>query len=211
MLSSGLSKVTALTLQGIAIPLVYHALGSHQYALYLLLTAALATIALMQMGAGPGLSQAIAKAHAQNDHHEEAGALASAFLFIAGSSVVGAAVISIVVRLVPSSILFGANFASDRAEIIHTVNVCVVVMAATLILGLVDSALAGYQEQVITNLGTCVANLVSAGLLLLVCYRGHPSIAEVVLVLYGLVALSRLFNLLVLLARRPYLSREAGI
>src|ERR1700736_1427634 len=71
IMSSGLSKVTAIALQGIAIPLVYHALGTHQYALYLLLSAALATLALLQFGAGPGLTQAIAKAHAHGNRQEE--------------------------------------------------------------------------------------------------------------------------------------------
>jgi len=62
--SSGLSKLCGLALQASAIPLVYRSLGPHHYALYLLLTGALGTIALAQMGAGPGLTQGIAKANA---------------------------------------------------------------------------------------------------------------------------------------------------
>jgi O-antigen/teichoic acid export membrane protein len=205
MMSSGLSKVTSVALQGLAIPLVFHALGTHQYALYLLLTAALATISLMDMGAGPGLSQAIAKAHADGDQQSEAGAFASAMAFVSVTALLGGIVISAVVRIVPPGRLFGWNFAVDQAEIIRVTNVCVLVMIANVTLSVVDSALAGYLEQVASNIGNCIANLVSTVLLIVICHQGHPSISQVIIVLYGVVGLSRLTNLVVLIYRRAYL------
>lgn len=207
VLSSGLSKITAVALQGIAIPLVYHALGTHQFALYLLLTAALATITLLQFGAGPGLTQAIARAHADGDRNEEGGALASAFAFVASTTVLGALGCVLLVRFVPAATLFGASFAGDQALIITTANAVIAVMALALILGVVDSALAGYQEQVATNLGTCVANLLSAIALIALCRLTHPTIVQVMLVLYGGAILSRFVNLIMLLIKRPYLAR----
>lgn len=207
VLSSGLSKITALALQGIAIPLVYHALGTHQFAIYLLLTAALATITLVQFGAGPGLTQAIAKAHAEGDRKEEAGALASAFAFVTSTTVLGALGCVLLVHSVPVATLFGASFSADRALIITTANAVIAVMALALILGVVDSALAGYQEQVVTNLGMCVANVLSTIALIMLCRLTHPTIVQVMLVLYGGAILSRFANLVLLFFKRPYLLR----
>lgn len=204
-MSSGLSKVSSVGLQGLAIPLVFHALGAHQYALYLLLTAVLATIALTDMGAGPGLSQAIAKAHADGDQKSEAGAFASAMTFVFVTALLGGAVISAVVRIVPPDKLFGLSFAADHAEVIRVTNVCVLIMIANVTLSVVDSALAGYLEQVASNIGTCIANLVSTVLLVVICHKGHPSISQVLVVLYGVVCLSRLVNLAALIYRRGYL------
>ncbi|MDE3187662.1 MAG: hypothetical protein KGM96_09095 [Acidobacteriota bacterium] len=205
VLSSGLSKVTAVGLQGLAIPLVYHALGTHRFALYLLLTAALATITLLQFGAGPGLTQAIAKAHAHGDSNEEGGALASAFAFAIAAAALGGVICVLLVRLVPAATLFGASYAGDQALIIDTADAVVLVMALALVLGVVDSALAGYQEQVATNLGMCIANVISTAALIVLCRYHQPTIVQVMLVLYGGAILSRFVNLVVLLLKRPYL------
>lgn|GEM_PF-2838999 len=205
MLSSGLSKVTAVGLQGLAIPVVYHTLGPHQYALYLLLTAALATITLMQLGAGPGLTQAIARANALEQHSEESGVMAAAFTFVTITATLGCILCDVVVRIVPAAVLFGSSYSVDQAEIIHTTDIAVLIMFAYMILGVVDSALAGYQEQVATNLGICISNCVTTIVLIVLCRYYHPSIAQIIIVLYGVSRLSRIVNLIMLLIKRPYL------
>ena len=205
IMSSGLSKVTVIALQGIAIPLVYHALGTHQYALYLLLSAALATLALLQFGAGPGLTQAIAKAHAHGNRQEEGGVLFSAFLFVGATSVVGGIACMALIHLVSAGALFGPGFASDQPEIVHVANAAVLVTFLSIVLGVVDSALSGYQEQVATHLSMCVSNLFSAIVLIILCRWFHPSITQVILVLFGGPIVCRTVNLVILLIRRSYL------
>lgn len=205
MMSSGLSKVTAIALQGLAIPLVYHALGTHQYALYLLLSAALATLSLLQLGAGPGLTQAIAKAHAADNRGEEAGALASAFAFVGGMSLLGAVACLMFIRLVPAGVLFGPSFAADQLQIVQAANVAVLIAFLSMVLGVVDSAWAGYQEQVVTNLSMCASNLLSAAALIVLCRLFHPSLIQVILVIFGGPLLSRLANCVLLFSRRTYL------
>jgi O-antigen/teichoic acid export membrane protein len=205
ILSSGMSKVTAIALQGIAIPLVFHALGSHQYALYLLFSAALATLALLQFGAGPGLTQTIAKAHAQGNKRDEAGALAAAFLFVGATALLGAIVCLTVVRLVSAANLFGNTYAADQVAVIHVAGIAVLVTFLSIVLGVVDSALAGYQEQVATNLSMCFSNVLSTIALVVLCRSFHPTIAQILVITYGGPVVCRLANLALLLARRPYL------
>jgi O-antigen/teichoic acid export membrane protein len=204
IISSASSKVFGLALQAVAIPLVYHSLGQHRYELYLLLTAILATIALTQMGAGPGLTQGIARANAAGRRDDEASLLNAAFRLIGAAAVIGGGVILAVIHLVPPDRIFGPAFAHDRAEILIVANVCVFVLIAQFVSGVVDSALAGYQEQVFSNLGSMIANMLSIGLLFFVCLHS-PTLIGVILVLFGVPTLSRVGNLVALYLRRPYL------
>lgn len=204
MIGSASSKVSGLALQAIAIPLVYHSLGQHRYALYLLVTAALAAMSLAQLGAGPGLTQGLARANAAQLRTEEASLLNAAFRLTGIGTLLGGGAILLVIHLVPPDRLFGAAFAADRQEILVSADVCVFILMAMMLAGVVDSALAGYQEQVFSSIGSMVGNLVSVGLLVLVC-RHEPTITTVVLVLFGVPTLSRAANLAALYRRRPYL------
>jgi O-antigen/teichoic acid export membrane protein len=204
MIGSASSKVSGLALQAIAIPLVYHSLGQHRFALYLLLTAALAAMSLAQMGAGPGLTQALARANAARRRDDEASLLNAAFRLTGAGAVIGGSVILLVIHVVEPDRLFGAAFANDRLEILNSANVCVFILMAQMISGVVDSALAGYQEQVLSSMASMVGNLISVGLLILVC-RHSPTIIGVVVVLFGVPTLSRASNLVALYLRRPYL------
>jgi O-antigen/teichoic acid export membrane protein len=198
------SKFIAIGLQILVIPLVYHSLGPHEYELYLLLTGALATISLAQLGAGPGLTQGIAKAHAENDRIREAAILGAAFRLVIGAALLGGVVIVGVIRIAPITFLFGPAFLHDRAQILSIANPCVIVLMLQIVSGIVDSTLAGYQEQVFTNGGMAIANVFSIILLVIFC-RLNPTITSIVLVIYGLPAIARFGNLFLLFKRRPYL------
>jgi O-antigen/teichoic acid export membrane protein len=204
IISSSLSKVFGLALQTIAIPLVYQSLGQHPYELYLLMTAALATIAIAQMGAGPGLTQGIAKASAAGNHGQEASLINAAFRLTTATALIGGGVVLAVLHLIPPGVIFGPSFAGERAAILSIANVCVFVVIAQIISGVVDSALSGYQEQMFTNVGAMISNILSIGLLFFVC-KHSPTISSVIVVLFGVPTLSRVANLIVLYLRRPYL------
>jgi O-antigen/teichoic acid export membrane protein len=204
MIGSASSKASGLALQAIAIPLVYHSLGQHRFALYLLLTAVLAAMSLAQMGAGPGLTQALARANAAQRRGEEASLLNAAFRLTAAGALIGGCVVLLIIHLVAPERLFGAAFANDRLEVLASANVCVFVLMAQMVSGVVDSALAGYQEQVLSSVGSMLGNLLSLVLVLVIC-RYAPTIIGVVVVLFGVPTLSRLANLVALYLRRPYL------
>jgi O-antigen/teichoic acid export membrane protein len=204
IISSSLSKVCGLALQAIAIPLVYRSLGQHRYELYLLMTAALATIAITQMGAGPGLTQGIVKASAGGRRDQEASLLNAAFRLTTVTALIGGGIVLAALHLIPPSAIFGSAFAGERSAVLSIANVCVFVVIAQIISGVVDSALAGYQEQMFSNIGSMISNILSIGLLLFVCQHS-PTISGVIVVLYGVPTLSRVANLFVLYLRRPYL------
>ncbi|HET7103232.1 MAG TPA: hypothetical protein VFI20_04015 [Terracidiphilus sp.] len=202
--SSGLSKLTGAALQAVAIPLIYHTLGVHEYAIYLLLTAALATMSLMQLGAGPALSQAIAKANAEGKTQDEGCALGAAILFTSVISLLGGSAIAMAVRIFPAAMVFGPAFASDQLEIIHYTDAVVLIVILVVLASVVDSALAGYQEQYKTNLGVCISNVLSVVALLVVCWY-HANLIEIIFALYATPVLSRIVNFSILLRQRAYL------
>jgi O-antigen/teichoic acid export membrane protein len=206
IISSFLSKIFALALQAIAIPLVYQSLGQHRYELYLLMTAALATIAIAQMGSGPGLTQGIAKASAAGKRDQEACLINAAFRLTTVTALIGGGIILALLHLIPPGAIFGSSFAGERSAILSIANVCVFVVIAQIISGVVDSALAGYQEQMFSNIGAMISNILSIAVLVFVCKHG-PTISGVIAVLYGVPTVSRVANLFVLYLRRPYLLR----
>jgi len=204
IVSSSLSKACALLLQVIAIPLVYRSLGQHRYELYLLMTGALATLAIAQLGSGPGLTQGIAKAHAAGNDSQEASLISAAFRLTALTAIIGAGIILAILHLSPPALIFGSAFSAERPAIVGIADVCVFVLMAQIIAGVVDSALAGYQEQMFTNIGSMISNLLSVGLLIWVC-GNNPTITGVIVVLFGVPTLSRVVNVVILYFRRPYL------
>ena len=127
MIGSFISKVSGLALQAIAIPLVYHSLGQHRYELYLLLTAALATIGLAQLGAGPGLTQGVARANALGEHKTEGLLLSGAFRLTGLAALIGGSIVLGVIHFFPPDRLFGSAFIDDQAEILTAANLCVFV------------------------------------------------------------------------------------
>jgi O-antigen/teichoic acid export membrane protein len=202
--SSALSKVAALGLQGIAIPLVYHALGQHRYALYLLITGALATITFTQFGAGPGLTQGLARANVTGSHDRESSLFNAALRLSMGGALVTGGGLVAVFSVVDPTRLFGAAFSGDKLEVLASVKLSIFALIAIIVLGVFDSALAGYQEQVVTNLLSLCGNIASAVLLIIICHH-NPTIIEVMLALYGVTACSRGLSAAILLSRRSYL------
>jgi len=206
IISSAVSKLFGFALQAISIPLIYNALGQHRYALFLLLTGGLATIVAVQMGAGPGLTQGLAKANAAGDREREASLFAAALRVFAVAALITGSALICVVHLVSPAWLFGPAFASDQREIWADVNVCALVLGLQVLTGVVDSALAGYQEQVFIYLGSAVANVACIGLLVLV-FQHSPSVIAIILTLYGAPMVPRAINLVLLARRKPYLFR----
>jgi O-antigen/teichoic acid export membrane protein len=168
------------------------------------MTGALATMSIAQMGAGPGLTKGIANARALGEREEETSLINAAFRLTLVSALVCAAIILAILHVVPPGIIFGPAFEAQRSLIVSVANVCVIVLVAQVISGVVDSALAGYQEQMFSNLGSLSSNILSIGLLIVVC-KHHPTISSVILVLYGVPTLSRVVNVIILFRRRPYL------
>ena len=204
VLSSAGSKLTGILLQGLAIPLVYHSLGDRFYAIFLLLGAALTTLALTQLGGGAGLTQAIARSAALQDRKQQAAAFCAGFSLSTVMALSGVAIIFFIAHHSTVARLFGSAFAQDSDLILRTLDIALVIGALQVIMGTVDSVMAGYQEQVATNMGTLTANLISTVLLVIVC-RHKPSLITVFLVLYGVTVATRAANLVHLLLRRGYL------
>jgi O-antigen/teichoic acid export membrane protein len=204
VLASTVSKASGFLLQLLSLPLVYNTLSTHAYAIFLLVSAVLGTLNLTQLGTGAGLTQEIAKAAASDDRESEARYFAASFALTASIVAIASAALLATIYLVPAETLLGAAYRDDDALIVSTGSVCVILIAAHILFGNVDSALAGYQEQAYTSIGSLVSNLTAAGLIVYVC-QGEPTIMDIILAAYCPPTVTRILNLIVLLFRRPYL------
>lgn len=207
IISSGVSKVFGFALQALAVPLIMGSLGKLHYNLYVTLTGILSTIVLVQMGAGPGLTQGIARASANGNRDQEAALIRAAFQLAAIAALIGCSVLLTVIHVAPISALFGKAYAGNADEIISTANLCIMLLAIQVLAGVVDSALAGYQEQVYTNIAAMLANIFSLIALIVVC-TGEPTIFQIVMAVFGVPTFFRIVNLVFLTARRNYLLRN---
>jgi O-antigen/teichoic acid export membrane protein len=206
VVASAISKATAFGLQVLSLPLVFKSLPTHEYAIFVLVSAGLATLSITQLGAGPGLTQHIANADASNDRERQATSFASTLSLSLLITSAAGAVLLVLVRAVPAETLFGPSYADDHRAIVDISLVCVLVMCAHIFLGNVDAALAGYQEQYLTAVASSIANVVSTIALVVVCVE-RATIVAVILAIYLPQAGGRLANFCVLLWRRSYLAR----
>lgn len=204
VLSSMVSKITGFALQAFSLPLVFHSLDSRAYANYLLVSAILSTLNLAQMGTGPGLTQEIATAAARGNKDDEARFLASAFTLSFTILLLGTSVVFALAHIVPPERLLGDAYAGEQSQIVETAQICMMLVGAHVVLANVDSALAGYQEQVYTSVASSVSNVIAAMLVAYVC-RHEPTISTVILATFMPPTISRAINLVLLVFRRRYL------
>jgi O-antigen/teichoic acid export membrane protein len=208
VVSSIASKGTAFFFQVISLPIVFHTLDAHSYALYLLVSAVLAMLALAQLGIGSGLTQEIARASAVNDRSNEAACFGTALSMSTLIVVLAGICLFVLVRIPPQHLL-GHEYINDHAIILDAARICIPLICVYISLSVVDSALAGYQEQVHVNVGSCVSNVVATGLVYYVC-RTDPSLTLIIVATFAPVACMRIANLVLLLRRRPYLVARLG-
>jgi O-antigen/teichoic acid export membrane protein len=201
--TSATSKVLALGVQILALPLALHSLGSTTYAAYLTLQAFVGWIGLFGLGLVPALPKFVAAARVSGDHQAERNIIVSSLLVMASASVV------VFILLCGAGILIGpSNLVSAHRVPTLELNAgyFAVVVASTLSLlsSIVPAIRAGTQELHRVNICAIIANcIVLAGLGLLA--KLHPPLWAFFIVISLPISLTLLFDLWLLFIDRPYL------
>lgn len=144
------AKAAAAMVQIVAMPVAAAALGSHGFALFAMLTAAVGWLALANVGIGPALVVGLAGARASNSIAAEkyvTSALAPLCLFT-GAAAIGA------LLLVWSNVateLFGPAYANDADTVKIGLSLLIGLFVAQSILSVYESAQTAYQEQHVCN------------------------------------------------------------
>jgi O-antigen/teichoic acid export membrane protein len=198
------SKVATVVLQVLVMPLAVRALGPERFGVYVMLTASLNWIWSAGIGIGPSLTVAIARAVADGDSDREARSFSSAFFAILAICVlILTATGAVGLRYSPETVL-GAQYAVYRSDIGPGLFVLVACLVNVLLLGVVEGAQAGYQEQYIINLFTMLGNILGTVSLFVFGMR-QPSIINLILCLYIVAYLPRALNAFILIGSRSQL------
>lgn len=191
--TSLVSKTGSIVLQIIAIPVAVRVLGFEMFGVYAALTTAWACVSLTGIGVGPGLTKAIARAHAAGDRGSEQMYFTTALFLLTAAGLFAGGVVYSVFAYVPGAILFGAQFAPHQAIINTCAPMLAAFIAAETLLSVVERTQAGYQEMHRANLWGASGNLVG-GVLLLTGIHHFPTVPFLIIAVIGMQLMSRAGN-----------------
>jgi O-antigen/teichoic acid export membrane protein len=155
------SKVATGSLQLGAIPFAARALGTEQFAAFVVVSAAAGWISMGSIGLGPGVTRGVAEAIAVKDNTKARQYIATGGVAVLGMvALLGMAVTGLVITGGVGG-AFGVSFLDVRHEMEIAFAIIAVASLATLALGVVDSAQAGLVEHYIGNLWTALGVWVS--------------------------------------------------
>lgn len=197
--SAIVSKFFGLTVQLISVPIGLAALGVDVYGEFVVITASLAWVSMISLGAGPGLTRGLAVSVSNSDLDGEKKYFSSAVfsVFMIGLILV------FIISLVSYFDFFEPLERILNSKLSLEYYIFFFLIMANVILGLAEGARAGYQEQHVTYIWSSIASVVTITSLCTVFL--YPSIVTLMLSIYGVSTLFRGINFLQLLCQRNYL------
>lgn len=203
--AGGMSKLLAVTVQLLALPLALGALGTERYAAFLALQAFLGWTGLLGLGLIPTLPRFIAEAHANGNVQTERDLIQAVGVFMAGLFVVLVSALFILAASVPPARLIAVHGVAT-AEVTAAYTAAVIVTGLQFSTSIIPAIRSGYQELHYTYVWSSIAS-VAVGLSLLHISSGKPTIAVFVLVLYVPLSVLMLVDAVVITFQKPYLAK----
>lgn len=189
------SKVTTALVQLIALPVAVKALGNSCFTLYAMITAAVAWLALTNLGIGPALVVRIAEAHARGDADSERCLFVSALLPVTILAFCTSIIALSLVWTFNISTLFGPNYVGDIGTIRSGLSILILLFFVQAILSLFEAAQSGYQEQYVYNLNATVSSIPCFIAILAVAKSG-ATVVGMILAVNAPVVIFRILNAL---------------
>jgi O-antigen/teichoic acid export membrane protein len=177
--SSIASKAMTAALQFLALPIAAGALGEHQFALYALMTSAVAWLALTNLGIGPMLVVTMARAIASGEEMRSKQIFSSAFfLTLAVSTFVSISAMACV-WLCDLTPVFGNFFENEEQVIRIGLTALIMIFFAQINFTTFESAQAAYQKSYRLNLASFLGSVVTLITLLQVAERYPTTLAMI--------------------------------
>ena len=191
------TRVVAMAVNMITVPVALGYLGRAQYGLWAAITSFTTWVVLFDLGVVNGLVNAIARANGADDRDAAARAVSTAFALLLGIAVLLGIAAAVAIPLVDWAGLFAARGAVDDRTVRLAVAAAVVPVIAALPLSIVRQVYAGYQRGYVGNLFSLLG---SAGTLIgtVAATRSGAGLPTLVAVLAGSTALASALNLLYL-------------
>ena len=203
--TSLVSKTGSIVLQLIAMPVAMGVLGLELFGVYAALTTAWACVSLTGIGVGPGLTKAIAKAHADGDRESEQIYFTTGVMILSAAALFAGTLVYCIITFVPGTLLFGEKFAPHQSIILSCAPLLALCIGAETLLSVVERTQAGYQEMHRANLWGATGNFFG-GVLLLTGIHSFPTVPFLIISVIGVLLICRLCNAIQMLGwHRSYL------
>jgi len=207
--TSLLSKIVTISIQVLALPLVYRALGEGGFAAYAAVTAAASLLSVLNLGIGGSLVTPLTEAVAKQDKREQTVLFQAGLGPLTVASLVGAIIVIPTVAFLPLSTLFGRVGATGSWDLRVAAVIAISVTLATIPLNAVGFLRQAYQEMHFTNLIAAGFNLLLL-IALLVAARRTTAVAVFVAIVVLIPLGNATLNFVLLIFERPFLLRNQG-
>ena len=201
IVTGGAAKGLAVAVQLIAVGVAIRALGPDAFGSYLVMASLVAWLGLAAVGIGPGLTQRIAIATANDDAAGEATAFSSSVALSGLFVLLSAAAVFIVARLALSG---DQSRSTLNGDIWTAALILGIATAAQVWLSVVEAAQLGHQEQYFANVFQAVG-LASVLVILLAAGSALATVTAFVTATAFPPLLAKLANAVLYMARRRYL------
>lgn len=198
------SKATTAIVQIVAFPVALTALGSEQFVLYAMLASAIGWLGLMNIGVAPLLTVMMSEAAAADDRATQQRVFSSALLPVALLVLGTGTALFAGLRFFSAAWLFGAAYAAQGWTIEVGLSILIAVFLGQTLLGVVEAAQLGHQEQYRLNALAIGGNLASATSIVAVAMN-RPSVVGIIAAVTIPPLLFRIANAVDVMVRRPYL------
>lgn len=202
--TSLVSKGSSAVLQFLSLPLAARVLGREEFGVYATISLSVFMVSILELGVGPALGRKIAEASARGDRSREGQLFFSGALLIVGLILLGALLATLLLSMVPLTVLFGEKYAPFEAIMRPALWLGVALMAGQIIVEMTDRVREGYMEAGIVNAWASAGNLAGA-IVVLFGVSHFPSVSFLLLAVFGPNILARVASMILLLRKRPWL------
>jgi O-antigen/teichoic acid export membrane protein len=206
--TGGAAKGLAIAVQLVAVGIAVRAMGSDAFGAYLVMSSLVSWLGLAAVGVGPGLTQRIAVATANDDAAAQATAFSSSVALCGLFVFLVAATVLILAR---AAIPGEQGLSGITADVRTAALVLLLVTAMQVWLSVIEAAQLGHQEQFFSNVFQS-AGLMSVLVILLAAGHGLVTVTAFVVVTTCPPLVAKIANAALYVARRRYLlSRQFSI
>ena len=177
----------------ISIPLTVRYLGAERYGAWVTISAAMAWIALADLGLGSSLTNAVSEGYAKDRRDVAQHSVAAAFWSLAAVAALLSAVFFSLWATVPWDRVFNVATARARAEVGPAVAIAFAIFALNFPFSTVSKIYGGYQEVAVANGWAAAGNIIGLAALIVVTQL-HGGLIALVIAVSGALLLTNVIS-----------------
>jgi len=200
-----ISKLLAVAVQGLALPLALKSLGTDRYAAFLALQALVAWSGLLALGLTPSLPRFISHAFIAKNQILQRDIFQTVIIYLGTACALFASFMLMLGQFVPPAKMV-ATHGVPAGQILSAYQAVIIVTSFQLLGSVMPSIRGGYQELHYSYTWACLASVMVITILHQAA-ADSLSISTFLIAIYGPLALLMLIDMIWIVIQRPYLLR----